>query len=564
VWDSSAEDRDEQLAFYSASDQGLNLIHGYDFEYGVEGNKRALMGNLAYRLGNNTQLQLRSLFTGNSQSEGRFQKGFFSDINGDIEDYRLRYQEKEILNVQLSGDHFFSKLGSSGSLLEWRVSESSADSSENLRENLYNENQGEFRWRQIGQSGFMFFNDLKDDLADSRLDWSTMFAGDRAYGSFKVGGAYTQSDRDFDGRRFRFDPRNTRNVDLTAPAETLFSFENIGTAFVLNETTDVTDSYTAGHDITGAYAQADYAVGKWRFVGGVRFEDSQEQVITLDRRVDGGTPTVTNLDENEILPAFSIVYSLSNRQALRGSISRTVNRPEFRELAPFEFAAIAGGFLVVGNPELTSATVDSADVRWEWFPSPREVLAASVFYKSFEDPIEAVVIAGAQQTQTFTNARKATNVGFELELRRGLDSIFAPLENWLAIVNYTFVDSEIEIDPERTAFTDPTRPLSGQPDNVVNFVLEWSPRSIDGTLRTLYNFTDDKIFFAGSFGLPDIIEDGRGTLDLVWQHGFQNGLNYKVSASNLLDEDRTWSQGGLIHRQYSPGTGFGLSLGYSF
>ena len=83
---------------------------------------------------------------------------------------------------------------------------SEADSAENLRENLYNENQGEIRWRQIGQSGFMFFNDLKDDLSDSRLDWSTMFAGDRSYGFFKIGAAYTESERDFDGRRFRFDP----------------------------------------------------------------------------------------------------------------------------------------------------------------------------------------------------------------------------------------------------------------------------------------------------------------------------------------------------------------------
>ena len=64
--------------------------------------------------------------------------------------------------------------------------------------------------------------------------------------------------------------------------------------------------------------------------------------------------------------------------------------------------------------------------------------------------------------------------------------------------------------------------------------------------------------------MPDILEDGRDTVDLVWRHGFQNGLNYKVSASNLLDEDRVWSQGGRVHRSYSPGIGFGLSLGYSF
>ena len=564
TWGSSFEDRDEELNFYGGSNDGLRQIHTYDLEYGLESNKRALMANLAFRPSDNSQVQFRGLYTGNSQSEGRFQEGIFSDINGEIENYRLRFQEKEIQNFQLSGDHFFSRIGQAGSLLEWRASQSAAETAENLRENLYNENGGEFRWRQIGQSGFMFFNDLGDDLLDSRVDWSTLYASDQVFGSFKIGGAWLESDRDFDGRRFRFNPRRTNTVDLTDPAEILFSSENIGEAFVLREVTDVTDSYTARQEIPAAYAQWDHAFGNWRFVAGARFEDSEQEVVTLDRRQEGGTPATTVLAKDEVLPALSAVYSLGGRSALRASLSRTVNRPEFRELAPFEFAGIAGGFLVVGNPDLESATVDSLDLRWEWFPGAGEVVAASVFYKQFDDPIEEVVIAGAQQTQTYTNALEATNLGFELELRRSLGAVWESLDNWMAIVNYTFVDSEIEIDETQTVFTDPTRPLTGQPDNVLNFVLEWSPKTLDATTRLLYNFTDDKVFFAGSFGLPDLFEESRQTLDLVWNHQLGSGLSYKASATNLLDEDRTWTQGGRVHRKYSPGMGFGLSLGYSF
>ena len=36
-------------------------------------------------------------------------------------------------------------------------------------------------------------------------------------------------------------------------------------------------------------------------------------------------------------PAANFVYALTGDQNLRFGVSQTVNRPEFRELAPFEF-----------------------------------------------------------------------------------------------------------------------------------------------------------------------------------------------------------------------------------
>ena len=82
-------------------------------------------------------------------------------------------------------------------------------------------------------------------------------------------------------------------------------------------------------------------------------------------------------------------------QNLRFAFSQTVNRPDFRELAPFKYTHIAGGFAVTGNPDLVSADISSYDLRWEWFPSSDEVIAASVFYKDFDNPIENVLVAAA-------------------------------------------------------------------------------------------------------------------------------------------------------------------------
>ena len=76
----------------------------YDFDTTAEKVRLALTGNLAYRVGDNHHIQLRSLFTNLSEGEGRSQTGFFSDLGADIDNQRISFLEQDILNLQLSGD----------------------------------------------------------------------------------------------------------------------------------------------------------------------------------------------------------------------------------------------------------------------------------------------------------------------------------------------------------------------------------------------------------------------------------------------------------------------------
>ncbi|HUP21718.1 MAG TPA: TonB-dependent receptor, partial [Thermoanaerobaculia bacterium] len=353
-WDGDHEVREERRVFYAVARPGapIEQLSDFDFSYGTELVRQSLMGNLALRAGDNSQLRFRGLATSLSEAESRFQQGFLSDSRNDIRDYRLGFKEQEVESFQLSGDHFLAGVGSAGSLLEWRAAASEATTAENLRETIY-EDQGAagFRLANLGQSGFLYFNDLEDELADSRLDYSYFLRRDRAYGTFKGGVALTQNDRLFDGRRLRMFPRRTIGIDLTLPAEEIYTAENINpNAFEVREVTNPTDFYQGDQEVLAAYAQLDWAWGDWRLIGGVRMEQS-EQVLTTFDRVNPTEPVETVLDDTDVLPAFTLVYQLGERTALRGSLSRTVNRPEFRELAPFEFKAIAGGLNSRGNPE---------------------------------------------------------------------------------------------------------------------------------------------------------------------------------------------------------------------
>lgn len=566
--DLSTRDGEVRNFFVRNPAGGVREQSNYTLDRSTEEVREAFNANLAYRAGTNHQIQLRSLQTTLSTSEGRLQEGFFADISSNIRDFRGRYQEQEVLNTQLNGNHFLPEAGQ-GAVLDWRIAFSEATTEENLRQALYEEQvrgSGEFVLTDNAQSGFLFFNDLEDELMDAGVNWESFLNLDRVQGSLKGGVAWTDNERDFSGRRLRFIHRNVRPLDLSLPPEELFVPEFIGPNFEIREVTRPTDTYSGNHEIAAAYVQSDLAWGKWRLIGGVRVEDSDQEVITLDRFTEGTPPIVSEVADSDVLPSLSLVYQLHPDTNLRFSASQTVNRPEFRELAPFRFTHIAGGFAVTGNPDLERALIRSLDARWEWFPSGGEVIAASLFFKDFEDPIEAIQLAGAEPVETFANVDGAENLGLELELRRNLAAFFGQrFEDFTLIVNYAFVDSEVNLDPEETVLTNESRSLVGQPDNVVNMILEWDRPESGTTLRLLTNFVDDKVFQAGSFGLPDVIEDSRTTVDVVFLQSLASwvpGLGFKVSGGNLTGEERLWTQGGETFRLYEPGRSVGLSLSY--
>jgi TonB-dependent receptor len=276
---------------------------------------------------------------------------------------------------------------------------------------------------------------------------------------------------------------------------------------------------------------------RWRFVGGARVEKSEQNVETFDLFAVDPTSIVSNLDNTDILPGLNLIYALKHAQNLRFGYSRTVNRPEFRELAPFEFTDVVGGRATVGNPNLQRALISNYDVRWEWFPTGSEVIAASFFYKDFQNPIERTVQATAQLRTSFQNAESATNLGFEIEARKQLTPYF------LVSTNYTWVDSDIEIGRAAGEVqTSTSRPLAGQSANVFNVMAEFLVPRWDFSTRVLYNFFDDRIVDVGSLGLPDIIEEGRGSLDVVAIKRFGDRAQLRLIFDNLTDSDYLFTQ----------------------
>ena len=560
----SSQITNEEQTFYKVgAGGGVERFNGpYDFDETSFASTLGGVGNLAYQISPNHRLSLDNFYTHVGTDETRIFEGFNSDADNDIRNQRLFFVEEQIRAHHVGGDHLFPN--ASNSRLDWKVAFSRADRAEpDLREVLYEFDPAReaFVLADESQSGLRQFNDLADDSLELNLNWSTLMENWAGLPTqVKFGTSYIDRTRDFLSRRLRFVPTSTRGLDLSRPAEELFTSANIGPSFQLKEETRPTDQYDASQETLSAYGMVDVPLAvRLRLVAGARVENFRQQVDTFDpfaRAIFGDTPIIrADIDNTNIFPAVNLVYSIRNNQNLRVGVSQTVNRPEFRELAPFEFTDVVGGRATVGNPDLRQSLIQNVDVRWELFPGTgEEVVAASFFYKNFDSPIERIVEPTAQLRTSFTNADSARNAGFEIEGRKAVG------EYVFLGANYTYVDSEVTLDTAaRQVQTSLVRPLAGTSKNLFNTMLEVSNAGYSG--RLLLNFFDDRISDVGSLGLPDIIENARNSLDFVFAKRFDQ-LSFRFAVTNLTDAPYVFQQGGQDQRVFKLGRtmAFGLSV----
>ena len=238
---------------------------------------------------------------------------------------------------------------------------------------------------------------------------------------------------------------------------------------------------------------------------------------------------------------------------------------EFRELAPFQFTEAASLRQVFGNPDLEIAEITNLDLRWEWFPSPGEVLTLSGFHKDLESPIEQVFISTASTAYSYQNAEEGELYGAELGWRKGLGA----LADWLSPLtfegNLAYIESEVSV--RRGGIYQPTnleRDLEGQSPYTVNLSLAY--QDPDGTTRAgvYFNLFGERITAAGGSGVPDIVEQPRAQLDLTLKQGLWRDVELKLKAENLLDAEHLWEQSAngitRVQRRYTEGRSFSASL----
>ena len=544
-------------------------------------------------------LSIRTLVTHTAEDQTRTWEGDNADRNTIYRSARLQFVERQLFSGQLAGTHGFNfgepefkngtmeeysesveqvidevadlgnQLSDQSDLsMEWRLTYSRAARNEpDTRETIYEDDgNGNYIFRDSSQSGSRFFFNLEDHDYNARSDWTIPV---RRTGFIKFGGLVRDRSRAFDVRRFRFQPSDNvdANVDLSSPPETLFQTDNIAPrVFELRESTRRSDNYNADHRVYSGYMMLDIPLSrKWQVMSGLRWEYS-DQILTA---FDPFSTVVleghkANLNTSDGLPGLNLTYRLTDRMNLRLAASRTVTRPDLRELAPFEFTDFVGGRTILGNTKLERTLIDNYDFRWEVFPDTTGgVVAVSAFYKRFHKPIEQIIEPNAEVRITYANAEGAHNYGLELEARQNLGVLTQMLKAFSINTNAAFISSRVELPEDVGIQTSAERPLQGQCPYIINVSVGYEEPNWSISSSVAYNIYGRRLSDVGNHGAPDVYEQPRGELDMSFSRTVADTYKFSVSAKNLLDRPVEFKQGSATSVKYKIGRSFSFGISYN-
>jgi outer membrane receptor protein involved in Fe transport len=327
----------------------------------------------------------------------------------------------------------------------------------------------------------------------------------------------------------------------------------------LEEATKVSDSYNASSMLHAGFFMFDSKIRrKLRVVGGVRVESYNQRFnyteagTNIDRAID---TTVV-----DFLPSVNFIYSLNRNMNVRLSYSRTVSRPEFRELAPFAFYNFALDNILSGNPNLQRAVIDNFDVRYEYFLGAGQLFTVSGFYKHFTNPIELINrsgVSGAAELY-YTNIPSVVNYGMEMEYRVKLD-VFSKnkeskiLSNTTLYTNFALIRSQVDISQINGAIGD-SRPLQGQSPYIINAGLQYEHPEKAWSVNASYNVIGRRIFIVGNVQEPDVWENSRHVIDLQFAKTFKEKFEVKLNLRDVLAQDLVFYQDLNSNKKFDQGT----------
>ena len=301
-------------------------------------------------------------------------------------------------------------------------------------------------------------------------------------------------------------------------------------------------NYDSKEHIGGAYVMVTFRSKIGELNAGFRAEHTNQIYTMLQHFRNMGQ--VGEQSYWDYLPSASIKWTPTKKMNVRLSYYRSINRPGFYEIVPYQI--MGEEYQEKGNPNLKRARIDNLDLRWEWFPSATEQVLAGVFYKYLKDPIEQVFVtsdgkigAGTDAYYMPDNLGNAKNMGFEID-------IIKYIRHFGLKANYTYTHSRIttskreyqEGSAEYKTGVTQTRPLVNQAPHTANLSLLYKDTSHGWNAQLAASYTGTKLALVSPFKDADQWDKAMFGLDLSAEKQFKNGFSVFLKANNLLDAKR--------------------------
>ena len=568
-------------------------------------NKISLNGLLSVgvEFDDNNNVQIVGLATRQSSAEARILTGVDREDRIFRQDF-TEWFEREVYMGQLLGEHYVPSWNDAE--IRWRASyaEAGRDAPYERRVNYEDFEDGQgfvFQFNRPGTNNDIRFSTLDDQTVDLGLDLVLPVEIADRTAELKFGGAYLDKTRDSEQADFRYFgsiPEELRNSRI----DQIFS-DPVVEAGILEirrgGTTGFPDVSEAALETIGIYAGVDLEYNEFfRAAVGLRYEDSTQKTAIAQSTVADSQFDFEALAEDFFLPAATATFTLSDGLQLRLAASKTINRPQFRELTPSIFVNTDTDDRFVGNPFLRNSKSTNLDARFEYYFSANQFFTIGGFYKDFTDPIEEFIFNGLGESNatSFLNAPSAELYGLEVEFEKkwdlgslGFKHDFWAGKDFVLRSNYTYTDSSVSADGD-VSITPPSvnpaqgvtplvlsaaglytdgRALQGQSDHLANLQLGIDDYENGWEATFLLNYSSERIRAVEdlSNGLPSILEQLPLSLDFVYNHDLNIGggdytIGFKVQ--NIFGEGyeatQTLGDTQIIIDDYDIGTTFAASL----
>ncbi|CAK7071516.1 MAG: hypothetical protein PARBA_02807 [Parabacteroides sp.] len=545
------------------------------------------MVNLTFMPDDRNKYEFKNIINQLGQSRYTTRKGILFNSGEYIQDQQeYFYSSRTTYNGQFTGTH-----NRDNSKLDWSVGYAYANKNQpdrriiNREENGFagDSHEGEMR---IDQNEIKrFFYRLDEHIGSAALNYQRDFNIGNLRPTLKAGAYVEYRSREYNNRAF-FYRWNRANIpsgfeyldvvnEILTPqyfgADKLFAYED----------TDNRDSYKGNNILAAGYLGVNIPIDKLTVYAGVRYEYNRMQLTSYTAIKDWKTKQ-EEYPTNRLFPSLNTSYKFNEQHQLRLAYGMSVNRPEFREMSGSVYYDFDLFSSVMGNPNLKPAYIQNADLRYEYYPTPNEILSVALFYKRFDNPIEWTYIDnGGSYTYTYVNAKSADNYGIEVEIKKNLD--FIGLKDFSWNFNGAYINSKVHFN---SGSMDKNRPMQGQSPYLINTGIFYQNERYGINASLLYNRIGKRIMEVGNADLteggsvnndfPDTYELARNTIDLNFSKKFAKRWEVKVSARNLLGEKVTFIQypkfydsnhvlqeREQITKQYKPGRNFFLTLSYS-
>ena len=304
-------------------------------------------------------------------------------------------------------------------------------------------------------------------------------------------------------------------------------------------------------DIHATYLMAERETERWIIIAGLRMEYTDftaDGYETIQKRNDAGgrdltiNPVSIGGHYDKWLPGLHFLHKVNQRLVLRCSLTRTLQRPDFRDLSPSMRVNLDAKRIRSGNPELQPFEASAVDIGADFVVNGWGSMSLGIFGKHIndfivdvEEEVEYLGEPGFLRAYP-VNGSPARIIGLEVAWNTSLAFISSLLEDWNLSLNYTWTDSSADYP----GYPGLRTPLPEQVREVLNAGLRYSWNNWTLNLRTRYQGVQlNRLSTPGE----ELFNEPFWTHSVSLGYKVNDSVNFSLSFNNINQGSRISYQG---------------------